>query len=152
MRVRDCLAIGAPTIVDRLSREALLAKIAAEAVAADPRLSVADVTRALQNRELQGGTVLAPGIAVPHAILPEATRVQVLPILVRGGAVWGQQDSPITLVFGLIGPSSQPWNHVLLLARLARLLNDPKTIDSLHAATSSEDFEQRIRSEDERHD
>ncbi|MDA0802286.1 MAG: PTS sugar transporter subunit IIA [Planctomycetota bacterium] len=138
--------------MSRGNRESVFVALAHQAATTDPRLTEERVRESLAARERQSSTVLAPGIAIPHAILPEAGRFQVLPVVVSGGAEWGNSLSPITLIFGIIGPSDQPWNHVQLLARVARILRDPAAVDRLLGATDGATLDAAVRAEDERHD
>ncbi len=152
MRVRDSLAFGAAQVEDRLSRDDAFRRLAALAAAEDPALDQSAVKGALLAREAQGGTIVADGLAIPHAILPKATKFQVLPLLVKSGIEWDGPHSPITLVICIIGPSTQPWNHVQLLARLARILRDPASAARLRGSIDSASLEAALREEDQRHD
>ncbi len=126
--------------------------LATRAALEDPNLDAVAVKGALLAREAQGGTIVAQALAIPHAILPNATKFQVLPLLVRNGIDWDGSHSPITLVMCIIGPSTEPWNHVQLLARIARILRDPVTAQRLRSATDSASLESILREEDQRHD
>lgn len=84
--------------------------------------------------------VLAPKIAIPHA-RPEdgVNEASVSFIQLKEPIAFGHStNDPVRLVFGLGASSSD--EHLALLQKLTTLLNDPRNVEKLTAATSYEDI------------
>jgi len=51
----------------------------------------------------------------------------------------------------LVGPSERAWEHVRLLARLARVCTAPGALDRLRSADNADDLFNKLIAEDQRH-
>jgi mannitol/fructose-specific phosphotransferase system IIA component (Ntr-type) len=103
--------------------------------------------RALHEREQLHSTGIGDGIALPHARNALVGLVD-KPILIFGrhpkGIPYGAIDAvPARLFFLLVAPTVT--EHLAILARLSRLLRDPKLRQSLLAAGSPEAVLARVR-------
>lgn len=96
--------------------------------------------RALQERELLHSTGVGDGIALPHARNALVGLVD-KPVIVFGrhapGISFGAIDGkPTQLFFLLVAPNVT--QHLAMLARISRLLRDPKLRQNLLAVADSE--------------
>lgn len=133
------------------SRERVLERLASLGHERFPAVPEATLLAALQDREKKYPTGTPEGIAFPHALLPEIGRTLVIAALLRPGVRWSVQNHPQQdLVFGIIGNSEAPWEHVRLLARLARIARAPGALESLRASTDGQDYHRRLVEEDRR--
>ena len=103
--------------------------------------SGAVVERSLKEREAILSTGIGQGWAIPHAQIPGAGRllmgVSVHPQGIDYPAV---DQSPVRLVFCLIGDSKTAADHLAGLARMARLARQAEVLERLVKAPSGEDF------------
>jgi mannitol/fructose-specific phosphotransferase system IIA component (Ntr-type) len=96
--------------------------------------------RALHEREKLHSTGIGDGIALPHARNALVGLVN-HPVIVVGrhpqGVAFGALDSlPVKLFFLLVAPTVT--QHLAVLARLSRLLRDPKLVQKLLTADKPE--------------
>lgn len=133
--------------------DAVLERAADVAAAAmpgsDPAISSKKLLEALQAREVQRSTGTAEGVAFPHALVPGLPRSLVVVIHARTGVPFDAHRCD--LIFAMFGDATQPWEHVRLLARLARLTATPEARDRLRAAETNEALRTAIQAEDEAH-
>jgi mannitol/fructose-specific phosphotransferase system IIA component (Ntr-type) len=122
-------------------RDTVLGELAARVpdVAGQPEAQ-RKLLRALQEREQLHSTGIGDGVALPHARNAIVGLVD-RPIVVFGrhaqGVPYGAIDGlPARLFFLLIAPTVT--QHLALLARISRLLRDPKLRQALLAAGSPE--------------
>ena len=102
---------------------------------------------ALEEREALHSTGIGDGVALPHARNALVGLVD-RPILVFGrhehGIPYGAIDgAPAQLFFLLVAPTVT--QHLAMLARISRLLRDPRLRKALLAAPRSEDISALIR-------
>lgn len=103
--------------------------------------------RALQEREQLHSTGIGDGVALPHARNALVGLVE-KPVIVFGrhpqGIPFGAIDGkPTRLFFLLVAPNVT--QHLAMLARISRLLRDPKLRRDLLAATTPEKVHALIR-------
>lgn len=105
----------------------------------------------LLGREAKSSTAVPEGVAFPHAIdacIPATTLIVAkAPAPVSFGT-----PTPVDLIFTIFGPSAEPWRHVRLLARLARICRAPGALGRLRAATDAQSLLELLLQEDESHD
>jgi len=99
----------------------------------------AAVEEGLMARERLASTGIGFGIAIPH-LLTEAVSETVMAFgRKREGIHFDAADGrPVTLVFLIVGPKHQEYNHLLLLSRLSRLLHHAELRSKLLEAPSAE--------------
>lgn len=127
----------------------VLAELADSLVAAVPRLDRAELYAMLVEREKLGTTAMGDGIAIPHARIESLDRVLAVFGLSRDGVDFDSLDGrPTHLFFLLVAPGREGSAHLLLLARLSRLLGvdafrarlrDVKSTDELFRAIEEEE-------------
>ena len=126
------------------------ADIAAAAMAqSGASISGGTLLEALQAREAQRSTGTPEGVAFPHALLAGLPRSLVVVIRTKNAVPFDGQRCD--LIFAMFGDAEQPWDHVRLLARLARLTATPEARDRLRSAQTDDALRTAIQAEDDAH-
>ncbi len=106
---------------------------------------VSGIFAAVEARENQVSTAMGGGLAVPHG------RTDLVPDLrLAGGIVKDVPDyialdgSVVKVAFLVLTPVAASGLHVKLLSRIARLMHNPESRESLLASTSTQEFMQVI--------
>jgi mannitol/fructose-specific phosphotransferase system IIA component (Ntr-type) len=88
-------------------------------------------------------------VAFPHAMAIEIDQTLVAAVYVPGGVDFGMaRHPPPDLIFCMFGSPQHPWEHVRLLARLARLVRSEEARARLRATTDAADLYARLVQED----
>lgn len=86
---------------------------------------VADIERALLDREQLQSTGIGEGVAIPHGALPQLSeQVAALLIVPDGVEFQAIDDAKVTILFGVITPKRATGEHLKTLARVSRLLRN----------------------------
>ncbi len=137
---------------DATDRDDLLKRLAEHLAARIADLDAGSLHRALIQREQQGPTSTPEGVAFPHAMYEGAGDSCVAVARVRGGVDFGHPDHPASdLVFVMVGPAGSAWQHVSILARLARICHSPGALDGLRQAPDAASLYEALKAEDARH-
>ena len=102
---------------------------------------------ALVARESQAATGTPEGIAFPHAMVPDLPDSKVVVIRTATPVDFGT-GCRCDLVFAMFGDANQPWEHVRLLARLARITNRPDSRERLRSAPDAASLLVALQNED----
>lgn len=102
---------------------------------------------ALVGRESQSPTGTPEGVAFPHAMVPGLPTSLVV-VIRTGQAVNFGQGRPCDLVFAMFGDAEKPWEHVRLLARLARITGRADARSRLREAQDPTSLLSTIHAED----
>jgi len=146
LKQADVLVIEEPG-----SRNDVLERIA-EAAATSGGAEQSDLLDSLLEREKQMPTSTPEGVGFPHALLPAIEQTRVIAALLKPGVSFGVADHPpVDLVFGMFGSSEKPWEHVRLLARLARIARGEGALERLRAAADEEALYEALIEEDRSH-
>ncbi|MGO8926683.1 MAG: PTS sugar transporter subunit IIA [Limisphaerales bacterium] len=95
--------------------------------------------QAALNQELLTNSALDCGLALPHARLSGAKRLQFAFGRTPAPIVWGPKSSwPVQLIFLLAVPATDAAGYLQLLASLARLRQQPEVLAQLRAAENAE--------------
>ena len=98
-------------------------------------LPAREIFDALLQRERLGSTGIGRGIAIPHGKFPQVQKLQGLFARLEKPIDFEALDhEPVDLVFLLIAPENAGADHLKALARVARVMRDPLTIQSLRQA------------------
>ena len=155
MRLEPLLRADLTMVLERgedvADRDALLKRLAQRVAAVSPGIEAGKLQGALLSRERQGATSTPEGVAFPHAMLDDADRTLVVVARVNGGVSFGRQGHPPSdLIFALVGPRDSAWQHVSILARLARICRRPGALAYLRGAKSEEQLLEYLKAEDAR--
>lgn len=111
----------------------------------DDRVTAADVTRVLLEREKQGSTALGEGIAVPHGKLGSVDELIACLGRSRRGVDFGAADGkPTHFFFVIVAPPSSAGDHLKALARISRVFRDDSLRDRLMDAETAEEMQNVI--------
>jgi PTS system nitrogen regulatory IIA component len=150
-----------PSLVEALARGGVHADVpgatkpavlqaAVDRLTLPPEVNRAHLRAMLLLRESQGSTGFGGGIAIPHSrgpILLHVPQPLVAVCYLREAVDYGAHDGrPVAAIFVLITPTIR--THLLLLARLGRLLMDPVFMERLHARADLPSLLERVRAVD----
>lgn len=134
------------------TRDEVLAMIANLGHQRFKTVPAAALLTAFKDRESKFPTGTPEGVAFPHALLPEITQNALVAAILRPAVKWsGKVHPPQDVIFGILGNSDTPWEHVRLLARLARIARGAGALDRLRAASDGKDLHRRLIEEDRLH-
>jgi len=120
------------------SREGAVRELAAVLAGGEIGLDPETVAAAVRDREKIVSSWIAPGVAIPHARLAEIPGIEVAVGRSRPGVAWDSGDGdPVHLVFLIVSGDSDPDQHVLLLAEIARTLRDRALMQLVLTARSA---------------
>ena len=134
------------TLADLIARDAVIPSLKAKSkkhvledlatrAARLEELPGRDVFEALLQRERLGSTGVGRGIAIPHCRLAAIGRIACIFARLEEPIPFDALDGePVDLVFLLLAPENAGADHLKALARLSRLMREPKTIQQLRAA------------------
>lgn len=153
MQIADFLNPKLSWVMDaQESRNRLLEEISRRVGAVVPAINSQRLYQALLARETQGTTATPEGVALPHAMLEGLGESFIIAALVRGGVTFGGfPQRQVDLVFTLVGPQERAWEHIRLLARLARICHGPGALEGLRSAAGGEDLHRILLAEDQRY-
>ena len=106
-----------------------------------PAVSAREIEEALWVRERSQNTALGNGIAVPHATI-SATDRQYLGVFATEEPIDYQtpDGEPVDIFFVTLGPASERYNHLLLLAGISRLVVHTDLLARIRMAQSPEEI------------
>jgi diadenylate cyclase len=120
------------------SREGAVRELAAVLAGGEIGLDPETVAAAVRDREKIVSSWIAPGVAIPHARLADIPGIEVAVGRSRPGVAWDSGDGdPVHLVFLIVSGDSDPDQHVLLLAEIARTLRDRALMQLVLTARSA---------------
>ena len=150
MRLGDFIRPDLTWVIQGSPSRDVLLKDLAERVAAAIDIDSAEVYDALLAREGKGSTGTPEGVALPHAMMPRLERNVVAVAMAPAGVDFaGKTGTRCDLVFVLVGPPG--WEHVRLLARVARICHGHGALARLRQAATSEELYKRLVTEDQSH-
>lgn len=87
----------------------------------------ADVLEALlMEREAEITTVISPGLAVPHIIVPGNNIFKALIVRAKKGIIFSEKKPPVYAAFILIGSKDERNFHLQALSAIAQIVLDPQ--------------------------
>ena len=144
---RNCLVMrDAPTA------EVVFARVAEAAAAVLGRADAEEIRAGLEAREAEVPTTTPEGVAFPHTVIPGLERPALVVAAIDPPVRVHAMDSAATsLVMCLVGSREQPFEHVRLLARLARVVRSPEARARLASAGECGTLLARLIEEDRSH-
>jgi nitrogen PTS system EIIA component len=98
-----------------------------------------EVFDALLQRERLGSTGFGHGIAIPHVKFRTLKNIVcIFAHLVEPISYDSPDGEAVDLIFLLLGPEHASGDHLKALARISRLVRDPRALESLRAAADKE--------------
>jgi len=136
----------------QLAKGELMRSLAAEVAARLPNVDEALLLERLNEREEQQSTGIGHGLALPHAMLPGLERTIVVVGRAGSGLDFAALDAqPVDLFFLLLSPPEGTRDHLRVLARLARILDNEEALARLRTAADAGELFALLLSEDARH-
>ena len=96
-------------------------KEASIALADDLGIEVKQLTQAFMNREKESSTVIRPGLAIPHIIVPGKHKFRILLTRANAGIRFSGIEEPVNTVFVLVGSLEERNFHLRALAAIAQI-------------------------------
>lgn len=97
-------------------------------------LAQREVFDALLQRERLGSTGFGRGIAIPHVKFKALKNIVCIFARVEQPIPFESPDGePVDMIFLLLGPEHASGDHLKALARISRLVRDPKALERLRA-------------------
>jgi PTS system nitrogen regulatory IIA component len=116
-----------------------------------PGLDSSQLYKMLIEREKLGTTAMGDGIAIPHARVESLSRLLAVFGLSRAGVQFDSLDGQEThLFFLLVAPGKEGSAHLLLLARLSRLLGSEAFRTRLRQVQSTDELFRAFEEEESR--
>lgn len=134
-------------------REGVLRQLAVAAADRIPQLGADELFRLLLEREEQYPTCTPEGVAFPHVMVKGLDKS--LPVLARlqPAVDFRVAHYPrVAIVLSVFSPNTRPFDHVRVLARLARIARAPGAIERLMRCRDTLSFYQQVIAEDRSHD
>jgi len=98
-----------------------------------------EVFETLLQRERLGSTGIGEGIAIPHGRSPSLMRLRGLFVRMEKPIDFEALDGqPVDIMFVLLAPEGAGADHLKALARVARVLRDRATLDSIRRADDAD--------------
>jgi mannitol/fructose-specific phosphotransferase system IIA component (Ntr-type) len=83
------------------------------------------ISAGLHARESQGGTVLAPGIAVPHVELEEPGRLELIVVRAKEGVRFEEHAPAVKAIFAVATSRDERTAYLRVLSAIAQILRSP---------------------------
>lgn len=134
MKLQDLISFDGvlPAVEAQDKKHAL--QIISEAAARLTGLKERDVQAAIYLRENVGSTGIGRGIAIPHGTLAALERMTCVFARLEQPVPYDSMDGePVDLIFLLLAPEHAGAEHLKSLARIARLMREPKAAEKLRA-------------------
>ena len=119
----------------------IICELIAKAVERTPALDVEEVKKEVFAREAMFPTVIAPGLAMPHARIDNLDKLVVALATSENGVDFGGSDAGydnVKVVVLVLSPSDNPGLHLHVVSALAREFNDLEKIGQLAGLTSAD--------------
>ena len=79
----------------------------------------------LQAREAESSTVIQPGLAIPHVVVPGRDLFDILILRSKGGVLFPGHDVPVHVAFVLVGSEDQRNFHLRALMAVSLVAGEP---------------------------
>ena len=100
-------------------------ELVSNALAPRVGLSPGVLRQALRDREAEGSTVLAPGLAIPHVVVGQTAAFDVLLARSREGITFLEGEQPVQIAFVLVGSIDERSLHLQALSAIAQVVQSP---------------------------
>jgi PTS system nitrogen regulatory IIA component len=151
IHVRDLLTrTRIRTDLTASSKKSLLDQLAAEFHSDRPDLDEREVFQTLLRREQLGSTAVGHGVALPHGRMSGLDRpIGAFSRLQEPADFDAIDDEPVSLVFALLVPDEQNEQHLQVLSRLARMLDDADFREKLLEASEDALYDLLVNKDEE---
>ncbi|MFC1765199.1 PTS sugar transporter subunit IIA [Planctomycetota bacterium] len=117
---KSILDITAPT------KQSLFESLAKAVLAQSKDVSLASILAGIQEREAAMSTYVGNGVAIPHAYIEGVDGLHLAIARNAKGFPYGvETDEPVVIVVLVVGSTAMRYNHVNVLANIAKVFVDP---------------------------
>lgn len=142
IQLSDCLSREAVLFdVDVSDRDEVLALLVQRLDETRDGFERAGALEALKEREAVLPTVIAPGVALPHARLDELNQPLLGIAATRSGIVFDADKDPVHLVLLVLTPKNDPSAYLRVLSMLSGALKDVNVPEFMQTATLEDIYE-----------
>jgi amino acid transporter/mannitol/fructose-specific phosphotransferase system IIA component (Ntr-type) len=92
-------------------------------------MSKADLLAAFKHREQAGSTMVRPGVAIPHVIVPGRHVFEIVLVRCRRGVIVAEDQPHIKTAFVLVGSDDERNYHLRALMAIAHIIESPNFIE-----------------------
>ncbi len=103
-------------------------------------LSRDDIYKAFIQREESSSTNIVDGIAIPHVILPDKDKFELVLVRSQNGILWTPGAPPVHAVFAILGTEDERNYHLRALMAIAQLVQNKSFLSGWLHAKDSEDI------------
>lgn len=96
--------------------------------------------RRFLERERQSGTVIRPGLAIPHIIVPGKHHFDIILVRCQDGLIFTGADQPVHTMFVLVGSLDERNYHLRALMAIANIAHEPHFEKRWFAARNTEEL------------
>jgi len=150
MRISDFLSTA--NVFPRLQvsdKEEAIRTLSASIALRTPGTSAETLFQAVMDRERIMSTGVGKGLAIPHGKVNGLETSQMAFARLVDPIDYGSIDqAPVSLVFLVVGPDSQSSQHIRLLSRISRLMNNDAFRNALSACGTAEEILAHFRQEE----
>ena len=119
--IEQCIVLDIEESMDADGLFGLVAKELADRV----KMGAPELLELLKAREQESGTVLRPGLAIPHIVVNGEHVFDVLLVRARPGISFAVDEPPVQAAFVLVGSADERNYHLRALAAIAQIVQDP---------------------------
>ncbi len=117
-----------------------------------PSDSQSELCKRLDEREHLGSTAVGHEIAIPHAYFDEIPEPLIVFARLKKPVTFGSEPPhKVDKVFLMAGPYRNDTEHLMILARLSRLLKDESFRERLATLSSGKEFVEVVNQAESRH-
>jgi amino acid transporter/mannitol/fructose-specific phosphotransferase system IIA component (Ntr-type) len=98
------------------------------------RVPPTELAGLLLDRERDTSTVIPPGVAIPHVVVPGEGRFEVALVRSAEGVFFAEDKPPVRAAFVLIGTRDERNFHLRALTAIAQIVRDPSFLDRWQTA------------------
>ena len=102
----------------------MLFERASEMLSDRMELSADELCQAFEHREAQSSTVLQPGLAIPHAIIPGKGRFDLVVVRCKDGIVFDPEQPYVKTAFLMVGSLDERNFHLKVLMAIAQMVEE----------------------------
>jgi len=110
-------------IQEEMTQDGLF-QLLAETFAQKQKLNPEEVKQLFWAREKESTTMIAPGLAIPHIILPGEDQFEIIVLRARKGILFNEESQPVHQVFALGGSKNERNFHLQALMAIAQIVQN----------------------------
>jgi len=142
IQLSDCLSRNNILFeVDAASRDEALALLVRQLDETRDGFDEEAAVKALKEREAVLPTVIAPGVALPHARLDEMEHPLVAIATTRTGILFDEGKDPVNLILLVLTPKTDPSAYLRILSMLSTILRDINVPEFIKTASADDLYE-----------